>query len=76
MGHRRFMGHVLHLPTSKPVSVAINWTPKDGNDIGRLHLMSRDSQIYYAPGRLQTAATNRYDRFRSRFCGIDAHLMQ
>ena len=27
---RRFIGHVLHLPTSRPASLVIDWTPEGG----------------------------------------------
>jgi len=28
---RRFIGHVLHLPTSRPASLVIDWTPEGGS---------------------------------------------
>jgi len=28
---RRFIGHVLHLPTSRPASMVIDWTPEGGS---------------------------------------------
>jgi len=32
---RRFIGHVLRLPTARPVSTAVQWTPEGGKRRGR-----------------------------------------